>query len=114
MKSAEQFISFNQGNIEAVVRSSQIVVSGLQDMTKQFAANAQAAMDESMSTFRAFAGVRSIKEVFEMQANFARSSVEKAVSQTGQLTEASMKLAEQAYAPLAGRVTLAVEGFKSV
>lgn len=113
MKSAEQFISFNQGNIEAMVRSSQIVASGLQDLSKQLAANAQAAMDEGMSTFRAFAGVRSIKEVFEMQANFARASVEKAVTQTGQFTEASMKLAEQAYAPLAGRVSVAVESFKT-
>ena len=34
-------------------------------------------MDESMSTFRAITSVRSVKEAFEMQANFARSSVEK-------------------------------------
>jgi phasin family protein len=93
MKSAEQFISFGQG--------------------KQMAANAQAAMDESMSTFRAMSGVRSIKEAFEMQANFARSSVEKVMSQTGQFTEASMKLAGQAYEPIAGRVTVAVESFRA-
>ena len=114
MKSAEQFISFGQGNMEALVRSSQIVATGLQELSKQMAANAQATMDESMSTFRAFAGVRSIKEVFEMQANFARSSVEKVVSQTGQLTEASFKLAEQACEPIVGRVTVAVDSFKTV
>ena len=91
MKSAEQFISFGQGNIEAMVKSSQIVATGLQDLSKQMAANAQAALDESMSTFRAIAGVRSMKEAFEMQANFARSSVEKVMSQTGQFTEASLQ-----------------------
>ena len=114
MKSAEQFISFGQGNIAAMVRSSQIVATGLQDMSKQMAANAQASMDDSMSTFRAFAGLRSIKDIFEMQANFARSSVEKVVTQAGQFTEASFKLAEQACEPIVGRVTVAVESFKSV
>ena len=113
MKSAEQMISFGQGNLEAVMRSSQIVASGLQDLSKQIAADAQAAMDESMSIFRAFAGVRSIRDMFEMQANFARTSVEKVVSQSGRLTEASFKLAEQAYQPIAGRVSVAVDTFKA-
>ena len=113
MKSAEQLITFSQGNVEAMVKSSQIVASGLQDLSKQIAANAQAAMDEGMSTFRAITGVRSFKEAFDLQANFARASMEKAMSQTGQITEASLKLAGQACEPLAGRVSLAVESFKA-
>ena len=113
MKTAEQFITFGQGNVEALVKSSQIVASGLQDLSKQIAANAQAAVEESLSTFRALAGVRSFKEALDLQATYARTSFEKAVNQTGQITEASFKLAEQAYEPLAGRVTLAVESFKA-
>ena len=113
MKTAEQFITFGQGNMEALVKSSQIVAAGLQDLSKQMAANAQAAVEESVATFRQIAGVRSIKEALDLQANFARTSFEKAVAQTGALTEASFKLAEQAYEPLAGRMTLAVETFKA-
>ena len=113
MKTAEQFITFGQGNVEALVKSSQIVATGLQDLTKQMAANAQAVVDESLSTFRALSTVRSVKEAFDLQANFARTQFEKAVAQTGQLTETSFKLAEEAMAPLAGRVTLAVESFKA-
>ncbi len=112
MKTAEQFITFGQGNVEAMVKSSQIVASGLQDLSKQMAANAQAVVEESLSTFRAIAGVRSVKEVFDLQTSFARASLEKAMSQTGQITEASLKLAEQAYSPLAARATLAVESSK--
>lgn len=113
MKTAEQFITFGQGNVEALVKSSQIVASGLQDMTKQIAANAQAAMDDTLSTMRALSTVRSVKEALDLQSTFARANFEKAVAQTGQLTEASFKLAEQAIQPLAGRVTLAVESFKA-
>ncbi len=113
MKSAEQFMSFNQGNVEAIVKSGQIVASGLQDLSKQIAANAQAAMDEGMSTFRALTGLRSVKDLIELQASFARTSLEKAVAQTGQIAEASFKLAEQAYTPIAGRMTVATDSFRT-
>ena len=112
MKTAEEFITFNQANVEAFVKSSQIVATGLQELSKQFAAAAQATMDETMSTFRAMSTAKSIKEAVDLQASLARFAVEKAVSQTGQAAEASFKLAEQAIAPIAGRVTLAVDTLK--
>lgn len=111
MKTPEEFISFNQANVDAFVKSGQIVATGLQDMSKQFAATMQATMDETMSTFRAMSGVRSIKEAIDLQASLARSTLEKAVAQSGQAAETSFKLAEQAIAPIAGRVSLAVESF---
>jgi phasin family protein len=113
MKTAEQFISFGQGNFEALVKSSQIVATGLQNLGKQIAANAQTSLDEVVSTTRTLSTVRSIKHALDLQTTFARSNFERVVAQTGQLTEASFKLAEQATEPLAARVTLAVESFKA-
>ena len=68
-------------------------------------------MGETLSTFRAMISVRSVKEAIDLQATLARSTIEKAVSHTGHVAETSFKLAEQAIAPIAGRVTLAVESF---
>lgn len=112
MKTAEEFLTFGQANVDAFVKSGQIVASGLQEMSKQFAATAQATVDETMSTFRAMSTVRSIKEAMDLQASLARFAMEKAMSQTGQVAEASLKLAEQAIAPIAGRVTTAVDTLK--
>ena len=109
MKTPEEFVSFSQANVEAFVKSGQIMATGLQDMSKQFAATAQATLDETMSTFRALTGVRSFKEAMDLQASLARSTMEKAVAQTGTVAESTFKLAEEAMAPLTGRVTLAVE-----
>jgi phasin family protein len=114
MKTPEEFISFNQANIEAFVKSSQIVATGLQDLTRLFAASAQASIDETVSTFRALSSVKTVKEAFDLQASLARSAMEKAVAQTGHVAETSLKLAEQAMAPIASRVTVAVESFKAV
>ena len=111
MNTAQDFVSFGQGNVEAFVRSSQILATGMQDMGKQMAATAQSSMEEMMATIRAMAGVRSIKDAMDMQTTLARTTVEKAMAQTSQVAETGLKLAEQAIAPIAGRVTLAVESF---
>ncbi len=111
MKSAEEFVTFSQGNVEAVVKSGQIWTAGVQDLSKQVAASAQATFDETMATFKALAGVRSLKDAFELQASFARSALEKAMAELGKLTDASFKLTEQTLAPITARVSVAVEKF---
>jgi phasin family protein len=111
MKTAEEFVTFGQGNIEAVMKSSQIWMTGLQDMSKAFAATAQAQMEETVSTMKTLAGLRSIKDAIDLQTSFARTSFEKALSETGKITEHSLKLAEQTLAPITARVTFAVEKF---
>ncbi len=111
IKTAEEFVSFSQGNLEALVKSSQIWAAGVQDLGKQLAASAQAQVDQTMATWKALASVKSLKEAMELQSSLARSSVEKAVAETGKLTDASMKLAEQTFAPLTARMSLAAERF---
>ncbi len=111
MKSAEEMVSFSQGNVEAIVKSSQIWAAGVQDLSKAFAATAQAQMDAAMAAMKALSTVKSLKDAVELQTTTTRSSVETVMAETGKLTDASMKLAEQAMAPIAARVTLAAEKF---
>ena len=114
MKSAEDMFAFSQGNFEALAKSSQILVSGMQDLSQSFAAAARASMDETISTIKAMAGVKSVKEAVDLQSKLLRSTMEKAVEQTGQVTDSSMKLSEQAFAPIGARIALASEKFGRV
>ena len=111
MKTAEELMAFGQGNFEAVMKSSQIWAAGMQDIGKQFAATAQASIEETMSTFKALSSVKSVKDAFELQSSFARAALEKTLAESGRLTDASLKLTEQTLAPITARVTLAVEKF---
>jgi phasin family protein len=111
MKTAEEFVAFSQGNMEALVKSTQIWTTGVQDLSKHIAAAAQASIDESMSAFKALTSVKSLKDAFELQSSFARSALEKSLAESGKLTDASFKLTEQALAPITARVTVAVEKF---
>jgi phasin family protein len=111
MKTAEELMAFSQGNLEAMVKCGQIWAAGVQDIGKQMAATAQASFDDTMSTFKAMSSVKSLKDAFDLQASLARSTLEKTVAESGKLTDASMKLTEQALAPLTARVNLAMEKF---
>jgi phasin family protein len=111
MKTAEELVAFGQGNVEALVKSGQIWAAGVQDIGKQMAASAQASFDETMSTFKAFTSVKSLKDAFDLQASLARSTMEKTLAESGRLTDASLKLTEQTLAPITARVGLAVEKF---
>jgi phasin family protein len=114
MKSSEELVAFSQGNLEAFMAASKIFATGLQDISKGLAASNKAAIEESVTFTKSLMGVKSVKEAVDLQSGFARSSIEKAVSETNKVTDASVKLAEQAIAPLTARLTLAVEKFGKV
>jgi phasin family protein len=111
MKSTEDFVAFGQANLEAFVKSGQIWSAGVQELTKQIASSAKASFDESVSTFKAMSTVKSVKEAMELQSTFAKAALEKAMVESNKLTDASIKLTEQALAPITARVTVAVETF---
>jgi phasin family protein len=114
MKSAEDMFAFSQGNLEAVAKSSQIWATGMQTLSQSFATAAKASMEETMGMFKAMSGIKSVKDAIDLQTSLVRSTMEKAVSQTGQLADTSMKLSEQAFAPISARLTLAAEKFGRV
>jgi phasin family protein len=111
MKSTEDFVAFGQANLEAFVKSGQIWSAGVQELTKQIATSAKASFDDSVSTFKAMSTAKSVKEAMDLQSNFAKAALEKAMAESNKLTDASIKLTEQTLAPITARVTVAVETF---
>lgn len=111
MKTTEEMMAFGQGNLEAIMKAGQIFSTGMQGISKQIAASTQTSVEDTVAMTKALSGVKSVKEAVDLQTGYARSMMEKAVAETGRLTDASLKLTEQTIAPLTARVTLAVEKF---
>jgi hypothetical protein len=110
-KAAEEAAEFSRGNVEAMTKAAQAFTLGMQDIGKQVFAVSQALTDHAMESAKAMATVKSLKEAADIQAAFAKASMERSMSEAAKLQEATFKLAEQAYAPLTARMTLAVEKF---
>jgi phasin family protein len=111
MKTAEEIVAFGQGNIAALVRSGQIWAAGLQDLGKQVAATAQGQIADSVTAFKAIAGAKSMKDAMDAQAALTRTLIERSLAESGRITETSLRLTEQALAPVTARMSLAVEKF---
>ena len=58
-----------------------------------------------VSTLCATPGIRTFQQAVELQTTLARTAVEKAMPQTGQVAETPVKLAGDAVAPVTGRMT---------
>jgi hypothetical protein len=110
-KTTEQITSFSQGNVEAIMRSGQVWAAGCQAISKTMATTAQAHFDQTMSAWKALTTVKSPKEATDLRASLTQRSLQSAFAETGKLTDATMRLAEQTMAPIVERFTLVTEKF---
>ncbi|MCK8785096.1 phasin family protein [Roseomonas sp. NAR14] len=104
-----EVVEFGRGNVEAMTKSAQTLATGMQDLGKQYFALAQSLTDQGVESAKTLATVRSLKEAADIQSTYARTAIEKVVSESAKLQESAFKLAEAVAAPLAQRVTLAFE-----
>jgi phasin family protein len=108
-KTTAEIASFGQGNVEAIIKSGQVWAAGWQDISKTMAAATQTHLDQSLSSWKALISVKSLKEAMDLQVRLAQTAFQTAFAETGKLTNASMKLAEQTIAPITERITQAAE-----
>lgn len=110
-KSYGDLAGFGKGNVEAVVKSSTIVARGFEELSRQFMALAQSNMEHSVATAKAALNCTTLKQVVDLQSDFAKTTFDKLVSEGNKLSELSYKFTNEAIEPLQARMTLAVETF---
>lgn len=100
---------FAKGNVDAVVESGKILAAGLQDMGTNLMAESRSAFEAMTADIKELTAVKSPADFFRMQSDFVRRNFDSAVAYGSKNTEAMLKLASEAAAPLSGRVSVAVE-----
>ena len=108
-KATEEAMEFGRGNFEAFTKATQTYVSGMQELSKQAFAAMQALNEQAVQNAKAMTAVKSLKEAADLQSTFAKAQLEKSMTEATRFSEAAFKLAEQSSAPIAARMTLAVE-----
>ena len=106
--------AFTKGNVEALVESSKILASGLQELTKGYAAESKSAFEALTAEFKSLAAVKSPSELLEKQSTLLRKQFDSAVAASSKNSEAVLKLANEAFQPISNRVSIAVEKVKHV
>ena len=102
-------VDFQKGNLEALVESGKILAGGMQDMGRAYVEDARSAAETVQGDVKKMAGVKSPTELFQLQGEIARRNFDAMVKVTSKNTEAMLKLANEAFAPLSSRMSLAAE-----
>ena len=111
-KASNAAVQFGQGNLEAMAQSTQIYLTGMQDLSRQYVTAVQGLMQHAFEGTKAFAGATSLKGAMAVQTDLTRASVQLALGEGAKLQHAALKLTERVCAPLTQRATAALEQTK--
>ena len=103
---------FTKGNVEALVESGKIVAAGLQEAGKDYVAEAKTALETVQADVKELAAVKSPADFFKLQGEILRRNFDASVAAASKNSEKVVKLANEAFAPISTRVSLAVEKVK--
>lgn len=104
-------VEFQKGNLEALVASGKILAAGMQDMGRTYVEEAKGAVETVQADVKKMVAVKSPTELFQLQGEIARRNFDAVVAGASKNTEAMLKLANEAFAPLSTRFSLAAEKF---
>jgi phasin family protein len=98
-------VEFNRENVESLIESGKIAAKGAQEIGKT---NVKYTRENFVEASRALQGLFSVatpKDMFEKQADYVRSGLDRVMDQTSNNADAVVKLAGKAYQPIADRVS---------
>lgn len=101
--------AFHKSNFDALVESGKVLAAGMQDLGRTAVEDAKAAAETVTADVKAIAAVKSPAELFQLQGEIARRNLDTLVAKTSKNAEVMMKLANEMFAPLSSRASVAME-----
>ena len=97
------------GAFAAMMRSGALLAEGLEGIGRAWIGVAQATMHDGAATARAIIGAKSPQQVLELQANYARATLDRLVAESGKLPALSVGVANRAIEPIQSQLAAAVD-----
>jgi phasin family protein len=106
---AGEATEFGKANVEAVVESGKIFFAGAQELLKDNIETGKTVIETVTEDAKKVAAVKSPTELMQLQGELARRNFDAVVAYGSKRTEAWVKLYNDAFAPIANRVSVAAE-----
>ncbi|MDZ4307609.1 phasin family protein [Allopontixanthobacter sp.] len=106
---ASEMGEFSKHNVEAIVESGKILASGMQELAKNYVEEGKAAVSTMTSDAKEIAAVKSPTEFVQLQSQIASRNFDATIATVSKTTEAWVKLANEAFAPISSRVSVAMD-----
>ncbi|MBT0671201.1 phasin family protein [Novosphingobium profundi] len=104
---------FTKGNVEAMMESGKIFAEGMQSFGSELVSEGRTAFEAMSGDIKELAAAKSPTDFFKLQGDMVRKNFDSAVATGSKNSEAMLKLMSDAFAPLSGRVSMAMEKARS-
>ncbi|WP_375291163.1 TIGR01841 family phasin [Qipengyuania sp.] len=104
---------FHKNNLEAMVESGKVLAAGMQDMGRTALETVKSDAEVVTEDVKKMASVKNPTELFQLQGEIARRNLDTMVSRASKSAEAWMKLANESFAPLSSRASVAMDRIKT-
>ena len=111
-KRLEGMTAFNQENLDALVKSSEIAAKAAEGIGSEVSAYSKKAFEDSVAAAQHLASAKTLTELVEKQTAFAQTAFEGFVQQSTKMNEILVAATKEITAPLGQRVTAATERMK--
>ncbi len=112
-KRFEGVTAFNQENIDALVKSSEIAAKAAEGIGSEVSAYSRKAFEESVTAAQNLASAKTFTELVGKQTAFAQTAFNGFLEQSTKMNEILVAATKEITAPLGQRVTAATERMKS-
>lgn len=111
VKAYDELAVLGKETADALMAASTAYAKGLEQLTAEWLSFSKQSVEEGITTTKALLGARTIQEVVDLQANFAKAQFDQFMTQGAKLGELATKVAQETFEPLNARATVAVEKF---
>jgi phasin family protein len=109
MSGFEDVAAFNRNNIEAMMQASSVMAEGMKDLSQAMMAHMQQSMQSAVSTGKAMMGVKTMRELMDIQSEYVKMMMDSMMSDSTRISEIAVRVTTEAAEPLNARVNDVVE-----
>jgi phasin family protein len=108
-KNVDELVAFAKGNVDAVFASAAIFAQGTEQLTRAWFALQHGAAEQAAEATRSLFAAKTLRQVVDLQSTYTKTAFDGFVAESSKLSELGLKVTNDAVAPIAARVNVAVE-----
>jgi phasin family protein len=110
-KTVDDVAAFGKANLDAYLKAGSTIAKGFEELTRAVAAFSQTNVTTTVDATKALFGAKTIREVADLQNDYAKKAFDSLVAETTKLGELSVRVANEAIEPLNARVSAVIETY---
>lgn len=109
----EEVANFNRNNLDAAVQAANCLAEGVKDVNQAIFNHIQQTLQMAMTTGKAMMGVKTLRDLMELQSEYVKSTFDTLMADTTKISEIAVRCSSEAVEPINARVTEVVEKVSS-